>query len=161
MNLDDSASVGPAADPEAPYVRVAVVGLVRRDDDGRWLLLHRSEPTDAWDPPGGRLERDEDLAQGVARELAEETGLRVEIACPCYAYLTVYEGERLLAVTMSCRPLSDPECIALEAGGAVGWRWASTKQWMALAMEGRTSWSPADITRATSAASAVWTAEGS
>ena len=154
------AGAGPAADPEAPYVRVAVVGLVRRGDSGRWLLLHRSEPTDSWDPPGGRLERGEDLSQGVTRELREETGLEVEIAGPCYAYLTVYRGERLLAVTMSCRPLSDPGRIALETGGAVGWRWVSTKEWSALAVEGRTSWSKADIIRATSAANAVWTAEG-
>lgn len=45
---------------------------------GRILVLQRS--TDAqWELPGGRLAPNEDPAQGLQRELSEETGLSVEI----------------------------------------------------------------------------------
>ena len=57
--------------------------------------------------------------------MEEETGLAVEVAGPCYAYLTFYKGERLLAVSMACRPTGDPDAIRLEPDGADAWRWAT------------------------------------
>ncbi|HEU0042533.1 MAG TPA: NUDIX domain-containing protein [Jiangellaceae bacterium] len=62
--------------------RAARVLLV--DRAGRTLLLHGGDParpgTRWWFTPGGGLEGDETRAQGAARELAEETGLRVDPA---------------------------------------------------------------------------------
>ena len=147
---------GPAADPEAPYVRLAAVGLVGSEDGGRWLLLHRTEPSDSWDPPGGRMERTEDLTEAVMREVAEETGLPIGVAGPCYAHLAMYKGERLLAVSMSCRSLGDPDQVRLEPGGAIDWRWVLDEEWLALAEERLTSWSKDDVRKATCAARAVW-----
>ena len=59
---------------------VAVAGIVF-DAAGRVLLVERGQPPGAglWTVPGGRLEAGETLAAGVARELAEETGLAVEV----------------------------------------------------------------------------------
>jgi len=105
------------------------------------------------------MERGEDLARAVIREVSEEAGLQVEVAGPCYAHLAWYKGERLLAVTMACRPLGDPEQVVLEAGGFVGWRWATVDEWLALAAEGSTSWTAANIAKATGAALALWIAE--
>jgi 8-oxo-dGTP diphosphatase len=50
-------------------------------DDGRTLLILRgSAPLKGeWSIPGGLLEVGETLEQGVARELAEETGLEVQV----------------------------------------------------------------------------------
>ncbi len=50
-------------------------------DDGRTLLIRRgSAPLKGeWSIPGGLLEVGETLEQGVARELAEETGLEVGV----------------------------------------------------------------------------------
>lgn len=50
-------------------------------DAGRVLLVERGKPPSAglWSIPGGRLEPRETLAQGVAREVREETGLIVEV----------------------------------------------------------------------------------
>ncbi|MBU2662187.1 NUDIX domain-containing protein [Actinoplanes bogorensis] len=62
--------------------RAARVLLV--DSAGRALLLHGGDPARAgtrwWFTPGGGLEPDETPAQGAARELLEETGLRVDPA---------------------------------------------------------------------------------
>jgi len=59
---------------------VAVGGLVF-DADGRVLLVERAKPPGKglWTVPGGRLERGETLAQAVAREIREETGLVAEV----------------------------------------------------------------------------------
>jgi 8-oxo-dGTP pyrophosphatase MutT (NUDIX family) len=169
MSSDPS---NPAADPRAPYVRLAVVGLIMGegiDERGatggdavagpRWLLLQRTQPFTAWDPPGGRMEAGEDLVQAAKREVEEETGLNVKVGGPCYALLTFYKGERLLAVSIACRPLSAPDAVRLEEGGAADWRWATGMEWERLAGEGRSSWDPADVRKATRMVAAIWEAE--
>jgi 8-oxo-dGTP diphosphatase len=57
------------------------VGAIVFDDAGRALLIERGRPPGAglWSIPGGRLEPRETLAQAVAREVREETGLIVEV----------------------------------------------------------------------------------
>jgi 8-oxo-dGTP diphosphatase len=54
--------------------------LIRRE--GRALLCHRSPLRDwypdLWNLPGGHVGEDETAAQGVARELWEELGMRIE-----------------------------------------------------------------------------------
>ena len=64
--------------PEQPLVGVGGVVI----DDGRALLIRRGSPPmeGQWSIPGGMLELGETLTQGVARELAEETGLDVKVA---------------------------------------------------------------------------------
>ncbi len=63
--------------PQQPVVGVGGVVI----SEGRALLVRRgSEPLrGAWSIPGGRLELGETIAQGVARELLEETGLEVRV----------------------------------------------------------------------------------
>jgi 8-oxo-dGTP diphosphatase len=60
---------------------VVGVGAIVFDDAGRVLLIERGKPPSAglWSVPGGKLERNETLAQAVAREVREETGLVVEV----------------------------------------------------------------------------------
>jgi ADP-ribose pyrophosphatase YjhB (NUDIX family) len=62
---------------ERPVVGVGGVVI----EDGRALLVRRgSEPLKGqWSIPGGTLELGETLAQGVVRELREETGLEVRV----------------------------------------------------------------------------------
>jgi len=63
--------------PDQPVVGVG--GVVISED--RALLIRRgSEPLRGeWSIPGGRLELGETIAQGVVRELLEETGLEVRL----------------------------------------------------------------------------------
>ena len=61
--------------------RVPCVGAVVRDDLGRLLLVRRgTDPgRGQWSVPGGRVERGEPPAVAAAREVLEETGLRVVV----------------------------------------------------------------------------------
>lgn len=62
-----------------------VVGVaVVINEDNEILLTHRSEPAlpeadDTWELPGGRVEHGESPAEAATREVAEETGYRVEV----------------------------------------------------------------------------------
>ena len=60
---------------------IVAVGAFVFDREGRVLLVERAKPPGEglWTLPGGRLERGETLAQAVAREVREETGLIVEV----------------------------------------------------------------------------------
>jgi ADP-ribose pyrophosphatase YjhB (NUDIX family) len=60
----------------AKYTVGAVV-LVR-DPRGEHLLLLRQPPGRGWSLPGGLLSRKEPPVHGAARELAEETGIRLD-----------------------------------------------------------------------------------
>ncbi|HEX4453065.1 MAG TPA: NUDIX hydrolase [Kofleriaceae bacterium] len=64
----------------APRPTVAVGAFVR-DEAGRVLVVQRGAPPGAglWSVPGGKQEPGETLAQAVAREVREETGLVVEV----------------------------------------------------------------------------------
>lgn len=62
-------------------IPVVAVAAIVYDPQGRVLLVERGKPPGEglWTVPGGRLEAAETLAQGVAREVREETGLIVEV----------------------------------------------------------------------------------
>ncbi|MGW1343658.1 NUDIX domain-containing protein [Kribbella sp. NPDC002412] len=61
--------------------RVDCVGALVYDDQHRLLVVRRAnEPgRGLWSIPGGRVEPGEDDPTAVAREVAEETGLTVEV----------------------------------------------------------------------------------
>ena len=61
--------------------RVAAAGAAVRDERGRFLLVCRGTlpQQGRWTLPGGRVEPGESAAQACAREVAEETGILVEV----------------------------------------------------------------------------------
>lgn len=82
---------------ELPRHSVSVTGIVVRDD-GRILAIQRCDDR-RWVPPGGVLELDESPEEGVAREVLEETGVKVEAE-----QLTgVYKNMRLGVVSLAFR----------------------------------------------------------
>jgi 8-oxo-dGTP diphosphatase len=60
---------------------ICAVGAFVFDPEGRVLVIQRATPPGEglWSVPGGKLEPNETLAQAVAREVREETGLVVEV----------------------------------------------------------------------------------
>jgi ADP-ribose pyrophosphatase YjhB (NUDIX family) len=62
-------------------IPIVGVGAIVFDEAGRVLLIERGKPPSEgrWSVPGGKLEVHETLAQAVAREVREETGLIVEV----------------------------------------------------------------------------------
>ena len=87
---------------ELPRHSVSVTGIVFRDD-GRVLAIQRCDDG-RWVPPGGVLELAESPTDGVAREVLEETGIKVQAE-----QLTgVYKNMRLGVVTLAfrCSPIS-------------------------------------------------------
>ena len=74
--------------PDRPVVGVGGVII----DESRALLIRRgSEPLRGeWSIPGGTLELGETLAEGVARELLEETGLVVRVLGQIEVFERIY-----------------------------------------------------------------------
>jgi len=64
---------------EKPYI-VSVYAILR-NEKGEFLLLRRSENSRTnpgkWDLPGGKVNPDESLKEGVVREVWEETGISI------------------------------------------------------------------------------------
>lgn len=65
----------------APRAVIPCVGAIVRDEEGRLLLIRRAHAPSAglWSLPGGRVEPGESAQDAVVREVAEETGLEVDI----------------------------------------------------------------------------------
>jgi 8-oxo-dGTP diphosphatase len=70
----------PPAGPSFPP-RIPCVGGIVKDAEARLLLVKRGqEPAKGrWSVPGGRVELDESDVDATAREVLEETGVRVRV----------------------------------------------------------------------------------
>lgn len=119
--------------PGAPMVAVGAVVI----EQGRVLLVKRGrEPMKGkWSLPGGKLELGELLADGVAREVQEETGLIVEATELIELIDRVYkengpEGERVkfhyVIADYLCRVVGGTLKAASDADAV---RWAERSEW--------------------------------
>jgi 8-oxo-dGTP diphosphatase len=81
---------------------VSVAGVVV-DESGRALLVRRRD-NGHWEPPGGILELGESIADGVRREVLEETGLAVEVRALSGVYKNMARG--IVALVFRCRVIA-------------------------------------------------------
>ncbi|MEU3428971.1 NUDIX hydrolase [Streptomyces gardneri] len=67
-------------DPDAPKANSVVpsVTVVVRNDEGRLLLIHKTD-NDLWALPGGGHDIGERIGATAVREVQEETGIEVEV----------------------------------------------------------------------------------
>lgn len=128
--------------PHHPHVvdrRAARVLLL--DAVGRVLLFHGCDPVDAsagdwWFTPGGGLDDGETPAEGAARELAEETGLRVapadlgpvvheRVAEFRFAGGAYRQTEDFFALRVDAHDVDTSGFTELEVSAVLGHRWWS------------------------------------
>jgi 8-oxo-dGTP diphosphatase len=99
-----------------PTHSVSVAGVVVRDD-GRVLVVQRRD-NGHWEPPGGVLELAETFDEGVRREVAEETGVQVEVERLTGVYKNLTRG--IVALVFRCRPAAG-EATATDESRRVAW----------------------------------------
>ena len=85
--------------PDQPAKHSVSVAAAIIDDDGRFLAIRRTD-NGRWEPPGGVLELDESIEEGLVREVAEETGLRVEPVALTGVYKNMKRG--IVALVFRC-----------------------------------------------------------
>jgi ADP-ribose pyrophosphatase YjhB (NUDIX family) len=107
-----------------------VAAVVLRDDlesPGRHILLNRRSDSRRWSLPSGIVEPDEQPAAALAREVAEETCVEVDVE---RLVLLVTEPEvrfangdrcQFISMTFRCRYRSGEAAVGDEESTAVGW----------------------------------------
>jgi ADP-ribose pyrophosphatase YjhB (NUDIX family) len=100
---------------------VSVAGVVV-DEAGRALLVRRHD-NGHWEPPGGILELNEDIEDGLRREVREETGLAVEPTALTGVYKNVVRG--IVALVFRCRATGGDLSISSETAE---FRWAEAAE---------------------------------
>ena len=83
---------------EGPKHWVSVAGAVV--DDQKRILAIRRRDNNHWEPPGGILEADEEIRDGLIREIQEETGLEVSPGELSGVYKNMTRG--ILALVFRC-----------------------------------------------------------
>lgn len=92
---DEPVQAGAASGVDRVHVAVGVV----EDEIGRILIARRppdSHQGDRWEFPGGKVEPGETVAAALARELWEETGIRVASSDPLIRIPHDYSDKRVL-----------------------------------------------------------------
>jgi ADP-ribose pyrophosphatase YjhB (NUDIX family) len=109
-------STGSQQHKSTPLHSVSVAGAVVRED-GRLLAIRRAD-NGTWELPGGVLELAESPEEGVAREVWEETGIRVEVDELTGVYKNTARG--IVALVFRCKPSGGTERTSAESL-AVDW----------------------------------------
>jgi 8-oxo-dGTP pyrophosphatase MutT (NUDIX family) len=121
--------------PASPAERAQLAGLPRQvvgvagvvvDDAGHALAVQRRTPP-RWELPGGALEVGETLADGLVREVEEETGLLVEPLRLTGVYQNMALGP--VALVFLCRRVSGTVRLSEETQA---WRWLDRAEIAAL-----------------------------
>lgn len=120
-----------AASRQAPHYEVAV-GIIR---DGDRVFVQRRPETGLlgglWEFPGGKRERGESFRRCLAREIREETGMRVAVGSHLVTVPHRYSHFSVELRTFLCRPIGRRPT---PAPGGWAARWATVSELESLAM---------------------------
>jgi len=108
---------------DTPRHSVSVAAVIV-DDAGKVLLTQRVD-NGHWEPPGGVLELDESIEDGLRREIREETGLEIDIDQLTGVYKNMRRG--IVALVFRCR-LTDPTAEVGLSPEVRRFRWADARQ---------------------------------
>lgn len=119
---------------ERPLLRVGVAALLWRS--GKVLMHQRqgSHGAGTWSFPGGHLDDEESPREALSREVAEETGLRIEpkMFTPTTYTADVFEVEGKRYITLYLKapcPTEIGEPVVMEPDKCVEWRWVTPGEW--------------------------------
>lgn len=112
---------------------LAVKGIIRRSD-GKILVLKRSSKDDhkpgAWETVGGGMDREETPQEALAREVLEETGLRVVVGEPFNIFTFKKDtGEFKVGITFLCEYVNGEIVLSDEHSE---YRWIHPKEFSSL-----------------------------
>ena len=101
-------------------MRLAVGAVVLRED-GAVLLVRRARPpaVGSWTLPGGKVEEGETPEEAIAREVLEETGLRVEVGEILETLVLEREGFSYRIVDFLCT--GEGDVVAADDVSAASW----------------------------------------
>jgi 8-oxo-dGTP diphosphatase len=103
---------------------IGVHGVI--ENRGKMLVLRRAPSMiykpGAWDLPGGHLGVKETFEEGLAREVAEETGLTIVVDRLLCANKNPGPYVQLI---FACRPSGDARDVTLQAHEHADWRWTT------------------------------------
>lgn len=99
---------------DTPRHSVSVAAAIVRDD-GHVLAIRRRD-NGRWEPPGGILELNETIEEGLKREVREETGLGVEIDRLTGVYKNMIHG--IVALVFRCHIVNGAARPTTEASEA-------------------------------------------
>lgn len=88
------------------------------DDSGENVLLIKRRDNGNWEPPGGVLELDETIEDGLRREVREETGAEIEGGPLTGVYKNMARG--IVALVFRCDLVSEP-CTETSEASEVAW----------------------------------------
>ncbi|WP_323098108.1 NUDIX hydrolase [Intrasporangium sp. YIM S08009] len=97
---------------ETPRHSVSVAAAIF-DETGENVLLIKRRDNGHWEPPGGVLELDETIEEGLRREVREETGAEVDVETLSGVYKNMRRG--IVALVFRARLLSEPKPSTEEA----------------------------------------------
>lgn len=103
---------------ETPRHSVSVAAAIF-DDSGENVLLIKRRDNGHWEPPGGVLELDETIEEGLRREVREETGAEIEIEGLSGVYKNTARG--IVALVFRCRE-SSGHLGSTDEATEIGWK---------------------------------------
>ena len=112
----------PSSKKRNPLPHKSITAAILKDVQGRFLLLQRPMKGllgGLWKFPGGGIEPEESLEQGLKRRVREELGIRIKIGKPVISVKHTYTHFRITLHAFECTGTGIGPCVDL----GLKWKW--------------------------------------